>query len=232
MNRSIARIRRTRLIRAELTSNYRATEIAYIDSGMVGEALQTSRQILERRTPTLAMTPLLAQPGADPGEDWILAGPQRRCRGGADVLARGARPVRDGPCDARKSIPNMPTIARLSRCSALAESRLSQLEEVLGDRGEARRHIRDAIAHQAALADSDSSKQSWARQLRDFRTEGARLESLNGGLQELARGWAQYASQLAEIAYPLPARMEAARKAVDLHVRAAIRSISPKRSRN
>ena len=55
-------------------------------------------------------------------------------------------------------------------------------------------------------------------------------------LRDLARGWAQYAGQLAEIAYPLPARMEAARKAVDLARQGAdlsqLNSNSPRRSRS
>ena len=121
----------------------------------------------------------------------------------------------------------MPTIARPWPLWPLAESRLAFLQELLGDRSEARRRIKDAIAHQSALADSDSSRPVWARQLRDFRAEATRLEWLNAGQEgewsraELARGWEEYASQLTDIAYPFAGRLEAARRSVELGRQAA-----------
>jgi hypothetical protein len=203
--------------RAAVVSIYRVAESAYIDSGMVGEALQTSQKILEEEN-------------ANPRRDatfWLSQGLTQAKIG--SLQARNGDPVaaesswraalslfESARASAAKTYSEHADDRTALALLALAEGRLALMEELLGDRGEARRRIKDAIAHQSALADSDSSKQSWARQLREFRAGGVRLESLNGSPQDLARGWEQYASQLAEIAYPLPARIEAARKAVEL----------------
>ena len=203
--------------RAELVSAYRAAESAFIDSGMVGDALQTSQKILEvenanpRHDAAFWLSQGLTQAkiGSLQSRDGDAAAAQASWRTALSLFETGranAAKIYSEHADDRTALALL----------ALAESRLALVQELLGDHGEARRRIKGAIAHQSALADSDSSKQSWARQLRDFRAEAVRLESLNGSTQDLARGWTQYASQLAEIAHPLPARIEAARKAVEL----------------
>jgi tetratricopeptide (TPR) repeat protein len=214
--------------RAELATGYRAAESALIDSGMLAEALQTSQKILEVES---------ANPRPD-APFWLNQGLTQakigslQARGGDAAAAQASWRValglfEKGRANAGKIHSEHGDDRTALAYLALAESRLAFIQEVLGDRGEARRLIKDAIAHQSALADSDSSKELWARQLRDYRAEGARLESFVSGAQtahgplDLARGWEQYAGQLAEIAYPLPARIEAAQKAVDLARQAA-----------
>jgi tetratricopeptide (TPR) repeat protein len=213
--------------RAELVSAYRAAESAFIDSGLLAEALQTSQQILEVESANprhdaafwLNQGITQAKIGSLQARGGDAAAAQASWRGALDLFEKGradAAKIHSDHADDRTALANL----------ALAESRLALIQEVLGDRSEALRRIKDAIAHQSALADSDSSKQSWARQFRDYRAEGARLESFLGAQtahspQDLARGWQQYAGQLAEIAYPLPARIEAAQKAVDLARHAA-----------
>jgi non-specific serine/threonine protein kinase/serine/threonine-protein kinase len=209
--------------RAELVTAYRAAESAFIDSGLLAEGLQTSQKILQvesanpRQDAAFWLNQGLTQAkiGSLQARDGDAATAQASWRAALDLFEKGrsnAAKIHSEHGDDRTALALL----------ALAESRLAFIQELLGDRAEARRRIQDAIVHQSALADSDSSKQSWAHQLRDYRAESARLDSFIGGAQtahspqDLARGWAQYAGQLAEIAYPLPARIEADQKAVDL----------------
>ena len=215
--------------RVELVSAYRAAESALIDSGMLAEkALQTSQKILQvenaspRHDATFWLSQGLTQAkiGSLQARNGDAAAAQTSWRAAIGLFEAGrdnAAKIHSEHADDRTALAYL----------ALAESRLAFMQEVLADLDGARGRIKDAIAHQSTLADSDASKQQWARQLRDYRAEGVRLESLLGGAQtvhspqDLARGWEQYAGQLAEIAYPLPARIEAAQKAVDLAHQAA-----------
>jgi tetratricopeptide (TPR) repeat protein len=214
--------------RAELVTAYRAAESAFIDSGLLSEALQTSQKILQvesanpRQDASFWLSQGLTQAkiGSLQSRDGDAAAAQASWRTALDLFEKGranAAKIHSEHGDDRTALSNL----------ASAEGRLAFIQEVLGDRSEARRRMEDAIAHQSALADSDSSKQSWARQLRDYRAQGTRLASFINGAQsahspqDLARGWEQYAGQLTEIAYPLPARIEAAQKAVDLGRQAA-----------
>ena len=203
--------------RAELAAAYRAAESALIDSGSLTEGLQTSQKILqiENANPRhdadfwLEQGITQAKIGSLQARTGDAAAAMASWHGALDLFEKGrasAAQIHSEHADDRTALSDL----------ALAESYLAFLQEVLGDRGEARRRIQDAIAHQSGLADSESSKESWARQLRDYRAQGARLESSAHNSQDVARGWEQYAGQLAEIAYPLPARMEAAQKAVDM----------------
>ncbi len=214
---------RNEVYRAELATAYRAAESALLDSGLLAEGLQTSQKILQiesanpRRDAAFWLNQGITQAkiGSLQARGGDAAAAQASWRGALDLFETGranAEKIHSEHADDRTALAYL----------ALAESRLAFIQEVLGDRGEARRRIQGAINHQSALVNSDSSKQLWTRQLRDYRAEGALLESFVDGAetahrpQDLARGWEQYASQLAEIAYFLPVRIEAAQKAVDL----------------
>jgi serine/threonine protein kinase len=207
--------------RGDLVNAYRVAENALIDSGMLPEGLETSRKILQlestnpRRDAAFWLNQGLTQAkiGSLEARTGDAAAARTSWRSALDLFEKGrddAAKTHSEHADDHKALADL----------ALAERRLAFIEEVLGNPGDARRHLQDAIAHQSALVDSDSSKPGWARLLRDFRAERARLESLGVSetaysREDLARGWEQYASQLAEIAYPLPARLEAAQKALN-----------------
>jgi eukaryotic-like serine/threonine-protein kinase len=227
--------------RAELVTVYRAAETVYVNSGMPQEGLATSQKILELE-------------GANPRRDapyWLNQGVTQAKIGSLEAGAgkseaaqaswkkalelfekgRGeASKVHAEHGDDRAALSNL----------AMAERRMALLDELLGNRTEALGRIKEAIAHQAALADADSATPLWAVQLRNFRAEGVRIEWLIDGeqgdyqsllprgaatpariRQELGWGWEQYAGQLAAVLYPIQARLEAGAKAVELERQAA-----------
>src|SRR5579871_547761 len=227
--------------RTELVVTYRAAESAFVNSGLIEEGLETARKIL------------LIE-GANPRKDatyWLNQGLTQAKIG--SLQARLGKPeaahaswlsaldsfeksraeaakFRSEHADDRTALQNL----------ADAERRIAFLDELLGNREEALRRMKEAIAHQAALADSDSARADWAAQIRNFRAEGVRLQWLIAGeqgdyqalmprgdatpahiRQELARGWHQYTIQLTNVLYPIAACLEAADKAVDLGRQAA-----------
>ncbi len=213
--------------RSELVTTYRAAEAAYVNSGLIEDGLATSQKILQFE-------------GANPRKDaafWLNQGltqakigslqarlgkleeAQSSWRSALELFEKSraeAARLHAEHGDDRTALQNL----------ANAERRTALVEELLGNREEALRQMKDAISHQAALSDSDSARADWAAQFRNFRAEGVRLEWLIAGergeaiperiRQELARGWHQYTIQLSNVLYPIPATLEAAGKAVEL----------------
>jgi tetratricopeptide (TPR) repeat protein len=207
--------------RAALVTAYRAVETALLDSGAVEEGLGIARKILEtenanpRRDATLWLNLGLteARIGSLEARSGDAVGAREAWRGALNWFEKGR-------LDATKAYAEHGEDRTSLERVALAEQRLGLMHEVLGDPTEALRRLREAIAHLAALVDSDSSNQSWARLLRGVRAMAARLESLGGqtapSSDEVARGWKEHAGVLGLIEYPFPQRIEAAQRAVDL----------------
>ena len=232
---------RNEAYRFELVAGYRVAEAAYVNSGMLQEGLETAQKILQAEA-------------ANPKQDapyWLNQG--------LTQAKIGSLETRAGKPEATKASWNKAVdLFEKSRAEAAkihsenggdrtalqnlanAEERIAFLQELLGHREESLRWIKEAIAHQAALADSESGRVGWARQLRGYRAEAVRIEWLIAGeqgdyrsilpreesaaaqvRQELARGWEEYANRLNDIAYAYAARLEAARTAVDLGKQAA-----------
>ena len=213
--------------RADLVAAYRLAESTFLESGMMAEALEISRKILQtedanpRRDFTFWLNQGFTQ--AKIGSLQAIAGDSAAAQ--ASWRAALAR-FDQGRADAAKTHSEHPDDDLALGYLAVAERRLALIEEVLGNRAAAVRHFQDALAHQATLAASNPSKTAWARQLHDISAEDVRLRSLADGegaysREDLARGWEQHAVALAEIAYPLPIRLEAAQKAVNLARQAA-----------
>ncbi len=214
--------------RAELVATYRSAEGAYINTGMLAEGLEISQKILQEEAGNRRQD---AAYWLNQGLTQAKIGSMELRTGKPDAAKVSWRKALDlfekSRADAAKIHADHGDDRTALQNLANAERRIAFLQELLGSPEDALRRIKDAIAHQATLADSDSGRPAWARQLRDLRAEAMRLEWLIAGQTgewsraELARGWEEYASQLTDIAYPFAGRLEAARRSVELGRQAA-----------
>jgi tetratricopeptide (TPR) repeat protein len=118
-----------------------------------------------------------------------------------------------------------------------AEHGLGVVTELTGNREEALRWAKEALAHATAQSDADPNNSVLTGNLRSSRATAVRLQWLISGEKgdyqslfgreatpgqirtELAYGWVEWVRQLGTVESPPPARVEAARTAVDLYRR-------------
>ena len=116
-----------------------------------------------------------------------------------------------------------------------AEQGLIVAMELAGNREEALRWAKDALAHATAQSEADPKNAGISSNLRISREIAVRLQWVVSGEKgdyrslfgreptpgqiraDLASGWVQWAGYLANFEYALPARVEAARTAADLY---------------
>jgi serine/threonine protein kinase len=214
--------------RAELVNAYGAQQLALLGGGMLAEALQNSRRLLElqganpRRDTAFWFEQAITQAkiGSLAARTGDATGAQNSWRSSLELFAKGRDTAAQIHAEHEDDHTALGDMAR-------GERSISVIEEALGDAAASLAHLGEAIRHQSKLVDSDPSNQAAARRLRDLKAQRSRLEPLaegehsTGGTEEVSRGWEQYADALGIIAYALPPRLEAAQKAVDLSRRAA-----------
>ncbi len=232
--------------RAELLTAYTAAANAFADNRNYGEALEAERKAMDLET----ANPLknAAFWNGQGNRQARIAGMQARTgqdqaalaswREALDLFERSrteAARVRALHSGDRRSLTDLVT----------AGQSMAFVLEMLGSRKEALRCLKDAIADQANLADTEPGDPANAQRLREVRGDAVRIEWLIAGEQgdyksllsagdaspalvraELALGWRRQAAQMSAFLCPMPPRVVASRKAVELDRQTADSEVS------
>jgi serine/threonine protein kinase/tetratricopeptide (TPR) repeat protein len=224
--------------RGQLVVAYGHAQSVFLDSGQIGEALEMA----QKAAPLDALAPVksasfwaeLAYRYAQIGSFHLRLGQSGEATASwSTALDYFKRSREEAATVHAANAGNTATLGNLRH----AERGLSVLMELTGNREEALRWAKEALAHAIPQSEADPANSSLTGELRMVRATAVRLQWLISGEKgdyqsllgreatpgqiraELAYGWVEWLRQLGTVEYLLPARVEAARTAVDLYRR-------------